>query len=331
MHILPKLLILATSLLLIGVCRAQENAPAPQPATTADPSNWPLAPSLSVVPHTEASDGAAIANFVAGKRWNELLAYTQKLIAGDPRDIRALYWRGIANFQLRKPIPAVQSLRAAELLGLDNVSIHEALGLAYYDLNQFVLFEEQMKVASRADANDSAPAYYLGLYRLAIQSDVKEALTYFSEAVRLNPSDWKSHYQLGYCLELSGDADGARQAYLHSIQLVEEKRQPFGWPYQGIARLDTNTSPADALRYAKKAVELEPDEPSHHFTLAKIYEQAGNLPAGIEQASIAAAQEPSQAAVRYLLFRMYKRSGNADAADTELKRFQTINAVYGPE
>jgi tetratricopeptide (TPR) repeat protein len=310
---------------------AQQNTPPSEPLAAPSPSQLSLSPTLSVMPPTRGSEDARVAALVAAKRWSELLTYSEGAVAANTRDARAQYWRGIANFQLRKPIAAVQSLRAAQLLGLDNAAMHEALGLAYYDLNQFILFEEQMKLASSRDARDSAPAYYLGLYRLSIQSDVKGALTYFRDAVRLNPSDPKSRYQLGYCLELAGDAAGARTAFLESIRLVEEKHQMFGWPYQGMARIEMNTAPAEAMTYAKKAVELEPNEPTHHFILAKIYEQDGKYRAGIEEASIAAEQQPNDAAARYLLFRMYKRSGDSEAADAQLKRFQAIQAAYGSE
>jgi len=295
------------------------------PSSLARPLNLPNAASDPI------GYQSAIADLVKRKHWSELLELTQSLIETHLADPNVFYWQGIASFQLHKPVGAVQALRAAEKLGLDRPLLHEGLGLAYYDLNQFVLFEEQMKLASRQDPDDFAPAYYLGLYRLSIQSDVGGALTYFREAVRLNPSDWKSLYQQGYCLELSGDSTGARESYLKSIHLVEENGQAFGWPYQGMARIDAIAALNEALLYAKKAVEIEPDEPSHHFILAKTYEQAGEIASGIKEARIAASQDPNHAAVRYLLFRLYRKSGDTTSANTELKLFQTLNTVYGPE
>ncbi len=306
------------------------HASAQQPSIDA-PSSLARPLSLPTTASGSSDHHSAIADLVKGKRWGELLGLTQNLAAKNPADPNVFYWQGIASFQLHKPVGAVQSFRVAEKLGLDRPLLHEGLGLAYYDLNQFVLFEEQMKMASRQDPNDFAPAYYLGLYRLSIQSDVGGALAYFREAVRLNPSDWKSLYQQGYCLELSGDSTAAREPYLKSIHLVEENGQAFGWPYQGMARIDAAAAPSEALLYAKKAVEIEPDEPSHHFILAKMYEQTGDLTAGIKEGRIAASQDPNHAAVRYLLFRLYRKSGDTASASAELKLFQTLNAVYGPE
>lgn len=272
-----------------------------------------------------------IMHYVAGKEWDKLFALTQDLITRDTNDATAFYWHGIASFQMHEPIPAVQSLRSAQKLGLENAAIHEALGLAYYNLNQFVLFEEQMKLAMRDNPNDSAPSYYLGLYRLSVQQDITGALHYLGEATRLNPSDWKSLYQRGYCLELNGNISEARMSYLESIRLIEANKQSFGWPYQGMARLDTNTALKEAIEYAQKAVEIEPNEPSHHFILAKLFAQSGDIPSALKEAELAVSQDSNDAAIRYFLFRLYRKSGNTADADKELKEFQTLNEVYGPE
>ena len=171
------------------------NSASAQKTSVSTPSNFSLQSNLPVNSPEPNNNHSTIAGLVSRKRWGELLELTQSLVAKSPTDPDAFYWHGIASFQLHKPIEAVQAFRTAEKLGLDNPALHEGLGLAYYDLNQFVLFEEQMKLAFRQDPNDFAPAYYLGLYRLSIQSDVGGALAYFREAVRLRPSDWKSLYQ----------------------------------------------------------------------------------------------------------------------------------------
>ena len=89
-------------------------------------------------------------------------------------------------------------------IGLEYALSHEGLGLAYYDLNQFFLFEEQMKKAAALDPQDSTPYFYLGLYRWSIRSDAAGALGFFDKALQLHPDDWKSLYQAGNCLEQLG-------------------------------------------------------------------------------------------------------------------------------
>ena len=149
-----------------------------------------------------------------------------------------------------------------------------------------------MHAASELDSKNEDPKYSMGLYRLHILSDVSRALTLFREAAELRPDDWRSLYQVGYCLELSGKPSEAHQAYLQDIQLLERNRESFGWPYQGIARLLLEENTQEALRYAKSAVELEPGEYSNHLILAKVYEKEGDLKNAAAEGRIAADQNP---------------------------------------
>ena len=264
------------------------------------------------------------------KRWSEAAAMAEELHRRNAQDPRALYWLGISQLQLHNPIAAAQALRSAEKLGLNTALSHEDLGLAYYDLNQFFLFEEQMKKAAQLGPADSKPHYYLGLYRLTIRSDPARALEQFEKAMELQPDDWKSVYQAGYCLEQLGKIEGARERYANAITLVEKAGVPFGWPYQGIARLLLNDQPQDALKFAEKAVALQAAEYSNHLLLAKVYERLGQIDKATHEAKIAADQNPTDSSARYTLYKLYRQAGDPQAAK-ELKRFEEIRALYGDQ
>jgi Flp pilus assembly protein TadD len=259
------------------------------------------------------------------------MSLSERNIGKNASDAMAFYWLGIARFQLHDAIGATMAFRTAEKLGQNSAKFHEALGLAYYDLNQFFLFEQQMESASKLAPKDFAPRYFLGLYRLSIKSDTQGALRFFREAVELNPTDWKSLYQEGYCLELSGDSAQARLFYSRSMSEVERNHEPFGWPFQGMARMLVGENPQQALRLAQEAVRIEPQEYSHHMTLAKAYAELRDLPNAISEAKAAESLSPNLATVRYLLMRWYRQAGDLHKAEAELQMFQKLNAVYGPE
>ena len=242
-----------------------------------------------------------------------------------------MYWSGVARLQLRDFVGATRALRSAQKGGIQTAALHIELGHAYYGLHQYFLFEEQMRAASEADPKDSEPKYFLGLYHLTVLSDVGGALALFREAADLKPYDWKSVYQLGHCLELSGKPTEARQLYMQDIQLLEKNHEPFGWPYQGMARLLLDGDAQEALRYAKQAVEIEPGEYSNHETLAKAYERVANLQDAAAEGRAAAVESPNNASLRYFLFRLYRRIGDGASADRELATFKRLNAVYGTE
>jgi tetratricopeptide (TPR) repeat protein len=265
------------------------------------------------------------------KRWKEVAEFAQEMTLKSPSDPDGFFWLGTARLELHDSIGAVQALRSAQLLGMNRSILHENLGRAYYDLNQFILFQGQMEEASRLDPLNFRPNYFLGLYHLAIRSDVATALDFFSKATKLEPNDWRSLYQEGRCLELSGKASESRGYYTRAIRILEKGNEPFGWPFQGMAHLMINQDTQQALDFAKKAVEREPHEYSNHLTLAQVYERLGNIPEAIREAEIAANQNPNANAVRYLLFMLYRKAGNQRAAQSELEIFQKLKAIYGSE
>jgi len=287
-----------------------------------------LQPALAVA---TGNSEAGIPDLVRQKRWKEVAELAQKESLKNPGDPSHFYWLGIARFQLQDPVGAVQALRSAEKLGLNTALFHEGLGLAYQKLNQYFLFERQMEKASALDPRDPRPLYYLGLYHVTIKSDVATGLSYFDRALRLRSDDAKSLYQRGNCLEKMGRWKEARGAYTDAISLVEKSGEHLGWPFQGMARLLLEESPQEALGFAKKAVELEPNEYSNHLTLAKVYERLGNLPEAVREAQVATTQDPTSSTARYALFKLYRRSGDLEASETELKMFEKLRAVYGPE
>lgn len=277
------------------------------------------------------SPAARINELVQEGRWHDVAGLTQATVEANPKDSTAFYWLGTARLELHDAPAAVQAFRSAQKLGLDTTVLHEGLGLAYYNINQFFLFDKEMEATAKEDPKDFRPKYYLGLYYLTIRSDVPAALPLFDQATQLNPDDWKSLYQEGNCLEKLGRSSEARAYYIRSIESVAKHSQPFGWPYQGMARLLLETDPQTALGFARKAVEAEPEEYSNHLVLAKTYKRLNDLPAAIREARLASDHNATDASSRYLLFRLYRQAGDPRAADTELKIFQMLNAVYGTD
>ena len=278
-------------------------------------------------PATTAELYAEISGLVRSKRWKEVESLADEILSKKPADPAAFYWLGLSRLKLREPVGAVQAFRGAEKLGLSTAVSHEGLALAYYDLNQFFLFEEQMKKAAALDPHDATPYFYLGLYRWTIRSDAAGALEFFNKALQLHPDDWKSLYQSGNCLEQMGKLTEARAQYSKAIDLVQKNDDPFGWPYQGMARLLLDERPEAALDFAKKAVSLQPDEYSNHLILAKVYERLGNLPDAIREAEAATVRNPTDSTSRYALYKLYRQAEDPRAAQT-LKTFQEIKSLY---
>ena len=276
-----------------------------------------------------ASDPGAMRALARGHRWQELASQAREEVQRDPQNRQAYFWLGSAELELQEFVQAVQSLRAAQKLGMDDAPLHEQLGLAYYRLNQFVLFEHEMAAARERDPRDFLPYYYLGLYQLTIRSDLGQARQYFDAAAVLAPADWKVMFQQGNCWEKEGQNDKAREYYLRSAAAVEKDNAQFGWPFQGLARLAMNKSPQQAVEYAKEAVQRTPHEYSNYLTLARAYSQLKQTDKAIEAAKQAEQENSSDMETRYLLFMLYRNAGAKEAAAQELATFKELQAAYG--
>jgi tetratricopeptide (TPR) repeat protein len=272
-----------------------------------------------------------ISQLVSEKRWPDVVEAAHHLIGSHPGDAAAFYWLGTAQLQLHNGVDAVRALRSAQKLGLDTPLLHESLGLAYYDLHQFTLFAQQMREVGEKDPTDFRPDYYLGLYRLTIKSDAAGALTYFDRATQLQPDDWKSLYEDGNCLEKLTRFAEAKSYYQRAISSLEAGHQPFGWPYQGMARLLVESDPHQALEFAARAVQAEPNEYSNHLIVAKVYQRLDRPAEAIREAQAATTLSPSDASAHYLLFILLRDSGERRSAEAELETLKKINEVYGPE
>jgi tetratricopeptide (TPR) repeat protein len=178
---------------------------------------------------------------------------------------------------------------------------------------------------------DYKPYFFRGRYLESVRNDFPAALGDFAMASRLNPAHAESWYYQGYCLEASGRREEARGAYETAIRYVEEKHQRFSLPDQGMARLLTDEAPSQALEFARKAVELEPDVDSNHLILAKIYERFGRFSDAEQELQTAERVDPINAAPRFMLARIYSKAGNHKAAEAELEMFRKINRTYGSQ
>jgi tetratricopeptide (TPR) repeat protein len=261
-------------------------------------------------------------------RWVEAAPIAQALVQTYPDDPNWHYLLGVARWRLEDPIAAIQALREAENRGMDTPPLHKALGLAYYSINQFILFEMQMDKASKLAPLDFEPIYSLGRYRESILNDYSGALKFFEQATLLKPDHSKSVYYKGHCQEMLDMWPEALGTFQSAIVLVEKNRERFSLPYQGMARLLLETKTAQALVFARKAVELEPNLDSNHSTLARIYELEGKLPEAEQQLQIAVRLSPNKPGNHYVLSKLYRSLGRTEDAQAQLQTFQKLKATY---
>ena len=264
--------------------------------------------------------------------WEKARSAAQRLMARNPKDPNPHYWLGYILLRQHQGIAAIPLLRKAERLGLEQQDFPKVLGLAYYTLNQFVLFSRQMKKAIEANPKDPWPHFYLGLYELQMRENYKKAQVNFSQSLKLHPNNARVRYYHGYCHEMLGQYDRAQNDYENALELLKLTQASFSLPYQRMAKLSAgmNLDKTLSYKYALRAVEINPNLAENHLILAKIHESQGKLTATVQELREAARIDPTLALPHYRLFRILLKQGEKNAADTELAEFQRLTKLYGP-
>ena len=268
---------------------------------------------------------------IRDRNWRAAARFAGGPALGEVADPQLRYLVGVVLWQQGDKVRATQHFRAAERSGLREPYLHKALGVAYYEAHQFVLFEQQMRRSIVADQSDPQPHYYLGRYAESVKGDFADARRRFQQVIALDTGHALGHAYLAYCLERLDRQAAAGKHYQTSIQLLEQNGERFSWPYQGLARLALKADPQGATAWAERAVGIAPDEFETHALLARAHDSNGDFARAIAAASEAVRINPDHARSHYLLFTSFRRLGDKDAALRHLARFQELKQVYGDQ
>jgi tetratricopeptide (TPR) repeat protein len=261
-------------------------------------------------------------------RWSDAAAQIEILLKQHPDDSQLFYWRGFVRFQLSDNIGAIIAFRSAERLGLNTSDLHRSLGLAYWRIHQYLLFERQMDKAIQLNSQDYEPYYALGRHYQSIRDDCTHAEELLQKALQLRPDEPKIIFSMGVCQEMLGHREDAMSTYTEAMHVVEAKHEKYSWPFQEMARLLLAQDPEQALKLAQRAVELQPDLDAAHQILAKVEDAMGKYPEAIAELLTVTRLDPSNASPHYALFVLYKKAHNPQAAEAQLKQFEELKALY---
>ena len=249
----------------------------------------------------------------------------ESIYNSEAADPHARYLIGVARWQSDDKVGAIQAFRAAERLGLDASYLHLALGLAYYEANQFVLFKRQMRRAVAVAPSDARPHIHLGRYFESVARDFATALTHFEKALALDPANAESLYLRAYCLEELHRTDQALEAYARAAA------EGSSLASLGMARILTASDPEDALQWATRAVRENADWAESHYVRARILFALKRRAEALHEAELALAADPDHPEAHFLLARLLQLAGRRAAAGRILRRFEELRAVYGDQ
>lgn len=218
---------------------------------------------------------------------------------------------------------AINASRRQAVAALAIVSVVMACGLTW---RQVGTWKSNATLASQALAvtvNNAVANYLMGA-SLQKAGESEEAIPYLREAVRLNPLDVFAAHDLAVILFQKKELDEAALHFGYTI----ENNPSFAQGYSGLSAVEESRgNNAQALEYAQRAVELEPENFGFQMNLATMFEKLQQWEQAAQRYEVAVTKPSlSESANRdralgYLRLAMMRiRLGELDAAESALNQ-----------
>jgi tetratricopeptide (TPR) repeat protein len=241
--------------------------------------------SSSVAKHSgEAQDNVleAVEADISANKFDDTESRLNGYLPDHPTSSRAYYDLGYVQFRTHKIGPSIQNISKSLELNPNNAEAHKVLGLNCSIIGRYDLAEIELQQAARLKPESAENHYFLartyytrGVYPLAKSE--------FETAIRLDSSYIKAYSNLGITMEALGDIDDALRNYTTAIQLEDRQRQKSEWPYIYLSAFyNRQKNATEALRYGRRAAEINTASDTAYFEIAKAYRTQKQLQKAVE-------------------------------------------------
>jgi tetratricopeptide (TPR) repeat protein len=275
----------------------------------------------------EARYRLAEAQLVA-ERPDAALETLAPLLQAEKPPVRALALAASAHEAKHDTATAVSTLRQAILLDPHNVDLYIDFALLSIDHRSYQVGIDMINVGLQAEPK-AAQLYVARGVLYAQLAKYDEAEADFEKSEELEPG--QQFGSLAEGLEEAQAKDPERALKTVRAKLAGKPNDPYllyleanllsqGGPQPGSADFQT------ALHAAKRAVALQPTLVAARDVLAKLYLQAGQTQAAIEQCREALKYDPKDQTALYHLIQALRKTGNKEELPDLLKRLAELRA-----
>jgi tetratricopeptide (TPR) repeat protein len=199
------------------------------------------------------------------------------------------------------------------------------LAMALVNLGDAAAAREQLTRLS--DSHPDRPLYLYWLGRIAYDRRMyAEAVTTLKRVVALDPASARAYDSLGLALDMLGQPEDARQAFLKSVDLNRKLAQPSAWPPHDfgslLLRLQDLKEAESALR---EALRYDPAFAMAHYHLGRALEAQSRDSEAIEEYHAATLHDPVLEAF-YSLGLLYRRHGRGPEAEAAFAAYKKRKA-----
>ena len=190
----------------------------------------------------------------------------------------------------------------------DDYVSHYNLGNLYLDTNAYENAVLSYKTASRLRP-DFVPPLVNASFAYNAQGQNALAEESLRNALKLEPESSLAYLNLGMLLGEQGRLEEAELAFRNAFTLDPESAAAYN-----LSVILAKERPKDAIEWARKATELEPDNSRYSYTLAFFLRQNGELEEAVGILSTLIEQHPEYADAYGLLGNSYEELGKIDEA-----------------
>jgi len=210
------------------------------------------------------------------KRYDEAIAGFNRALQLDPRDPKPYVNLGEIYLGTKDLDQAIASFEQAISIDPEHGSLaHNSLGAAFLEKKMLGRAEQEILKALEMRPRIPDAHYNLGLL-YEEKGDIERAIEEYKKEIEIHPAAHPAHFNLAI---LYGKTGRLREG-IQELQRAIDADESFARAYLFLAKahLDLNENFAEAIRLAKKGLELEPEAesaPLGHYVLADIYDRLG--------------------------------------------------------
>jgi len=287
------------------------------------PSERAMAPAAS--PHDDLGRIENIESNVEKAQYQEAIPLLKAYLQDYPNSSRGHYDLGYATFRTHDFPSSIKSLSKSLSLNANDPEAHKILALDCSSVGRYDLAETELREAIRQRPNAAEYHYFLGrvYYSTGVYPLAKKEL---EEAIRLQPSYMKAYDNLGLTMEVLGDNEAALRNYVIAQRLNEEQKLHSEWPCVDIsAYFNLQEKPDQALEYARKAVETNPNSAMAYLEMAKAFRTKAQWNECADSARKAIALDSRNSNFYYVLGIALRKLGDAKGSAAAMETFARIH------